>query len=388
MALKFEEVILHDKQGDFLKVKHLRLFGTNEEIGHKLGEIARNQHQIQRPRFLNAHKHSCQHNYLEKNYPIHLNRMRGFANAYDDDIYKTEYDYTCFGNPLNFLACSAVFYPPIYTETQTGIISRNLDLPTISFSEIIAGKQFANEKPAMSNPYIIEIYPDEGYSSLITLSFELYGLALDGINSEGLSVVHLHADNIRAEAYRPSMEFGVGINEMLVVQLLLDNCKTVDEAKEFLWCNKHYYMLLPTHFLIADRHGKSFVWEYPLEHNKEFVIEGNSEIQIITNFPLHKYPNPNTFPTSKDKSCPFDRFMTLYNAIKNEKGKISVNKMKEINSKVFITDDMFAEKPSFPDRTIYHNLYDTNKKTMEISFYRMEHNDLQLRTDYYKFELK
>jgi len=40
MALKFEEINVHDKQGDYVQVKHLRLFGTNNEIGYKLGELA------------------------------------------------------------------------------------------------------------------------------------------------------------------------------------------------------------------------------------------------------------------------------------------------------------------------------------------------------------
>ena len=112
------------------------------------------------------------------------------------------------------------------------------------------------------------------FSAQTLLSFEVFGLALDGINSESLSVVHLHADNNYIEDYKPNKEYGVGINEMLVVQLLLDNCKNVDEAKEFLLCNKHFYMLIPTHLLISDKHGKSFVWEHTLDHNKEIIIDG------------------------------------------------------------------------------------------------------------------
>lgn len=388
MALKFEEDIIHFKKDDFIKVKNIRLFGTNEEIGFKLGEIAKMQHSVSRFKNSDSLKNKYQKKYLRNNYPVHYSRMNGMAKAYGEDIETTEYDFTCFGNPLSINACSAVFYPPEFTETKTGILSRNLDLPTISFSEMISAENVADEPSAMSNLYVIEIYPDKGFSSLMNLSFELYGLGLDGINSEGLAVTHLYADKVNARSYKPSAEYGLGINEMLAVQFLLDCCKTVDDAKELLLCNKHFYILLPTHFLIADKNGKSFVWEYSPEHNKEYIIDNNSEIQIITNFLLHQYPDPMTFPESKERSCPFDRYITLDKAIKNEKGKISTNKMKEINSKVFISDDMFAEEPVYPERTIYHNLYDTLNKSMEISFYRKDEYKQALRTEYYNFRLK
>ena len=62
--------------------------------------------------------------------------------------------------------------------------------------------------------------------------------------------------------------------------------------------------------------------------------------------------------------------------------------IKKINSKVFIQDKMHLTKQKEPVRTIYHNLYDTTKKSMEISFYRKDVGEKQLRTDYYKFMLK
>lgn len=388
MTLKFEEKVIHDKEGDFVTVKNICLFGTNEEIGFKLGEIAKKQHTIIRNKNSDSLKNRCQKKYLSNNYPVHYSRMKGMAKAYSQDIDNTDYDFTCFGDPLGVNACSAVFYPPEFTETKTGILSRNLDLPTISFSEMMTGVKNVDEPSAVSYIYVVEIYPDKGFSSLINLSFELYGLGLDGINSEGLTVTHLYADKVNSESYKPSNEYGMGINEMLTVQFLLDNCKTVEDAKELLLQSKHFYLQLPTHFLIADKIGNSFVWEYSPEHNREYIIDGNSGIQIITNFLLHQYPSPMTFPISKDRSCPFDRYNTLDKAIKNEKGKISVNKIKEINSKVFISDDMFAEKPPFPNRTIYHNLYDTLNNSMEISFYRKDDDKRSLRTEYYKFRLK
>jgi predicted choloylglycine hydrolase len=387
MALDFKEHIVHKQEGDFSLVKNIQLFGTNEEIGFKLGEIAKINHSISKLKNIDVIKNNCQKIYIKANYPIHYQRMTGLAKAYGEDINKTSFDFTCFGNPLANNACSAVYYPPRFTKNKTGILSRNADLPLTSFSEIITGKKDSDENPAASNIYITELYPDKGYSSLIVLSFELFGLGLDGINSEGLAVTHLHADTINTNNYKPTLEYGVGINEMLTVQFLLDNCKTVEDAKELLLCNKHYYMLLPLHFLIADRFGNSFIWEYSPQHNKEFIINSNNEIQIITNFPIHQYQNPANFPENEDKSCPFERYKTIKQATETDE-LISIEQIKKINSKVFIQDKMFLTKQKEPVRTIYHNLYDTTKKSMEISFYRKDVGEKQLRTDYYKFMLK
>ena len=384
MTLKTKNEIIHRQKGDFSIVRNLQLFGTNEEIGFELGKIAKHQHNIARTQNTDTLKHNAQKKYLKENYPIHYSRMRGLAKAYSEDIDTTKFDFTCLGNPMSVNACSAAYYPPSVTESGAGILSRNLDLPTISFSEMITGISDTGT-PAVSNIYIVEMYPDRGYSSIVNLSFELYGLGLDGINSEGLTVTHLYADSVNAEEYRPAREYGVGINEMLAVQLLLDNCKTVDEAKETLLYNKHFYLLLPTHFLIADRFGKSFIWEYSSRHNKEYITDGNDKTQIITNFLVHEFPDPDNFPESKDSSCPFHRYTILKKSVEDSGGKHSTDEIKEINSRVFIKDDINSQNKV---RTIYHNIYDTGTKSMEISFYRKDNGRQQLRTPYFKFRLE
>lgn len=385
MALKFEQQIIHQMDGDYARVIHLKLSGSLEEIGMKLGEIARNQHGIKKTLNPNSLKNTCQIKYMRQNYPIHYRRMKGLANAYSEILEDTHYDFTCFGAPLDEVTCSAVYYPPDTTVFENGILSRNADLPTVSRLTSSNGLSSLNVK-APSFLYVIEMYPDQGFASLVNLSFELYGLGLDGINSEGLVVTHLNADVVKTSLYKPSREYGVGINEMLVVQMLLDSCRTVDEAKEILLSNKHFYMLLPTHLLIADKQGGSFVWEYSPQHNQEYIINRYSGVQIITNHPIHEYPNPDAFPASKEKSSSFERFRTIKNAIENEE-ILSIETIKKINSRVFIRDEMFINPPQRSVRTIYHNVYNTHQKTMEISYYRKDNGIQQLRTEYFKFGL-
>jgi hypothetical protein len=36
---------------------------------------------------------------------------------------------------------------------------------------------------------------------------------------------------------------------------------------------KKSYSFNPVHYLVADRHGKGFVWEYSQHRNREYIIE-------------------------------------------------------------------------------------------------------------------
>lgn len=60
MALKFEEFNVHNKQDDYVQIKHIRMFGTNYEIGNKLGELAKKRHSVQMPRWASATKRNSQ----------------------------------------------------------------------------------------------------------------------------------------------------------------------------------------------------------------------------------------------------------------------------------------------------------------------------------------
>src|SRR5574344_296809 len=174
-------------QFKFGKFKHLKIQGNNREIGFQLGRIAKNEYGIERPVIPDQEKLSCQRDYIKCNYPIHFEKMQGFAQAYGEALETSLVDYTCFGNPLGGIACSAVFYPPSITKERNGVLSRNLDFPINSGT--------------LSNPYVLELRPDTGYASLGILSFDLFGLQLDGINSEGLAVAHLQANEVEEEKY-------------------------------------------------------------------------------------------------------------------------------------------------------------------------------------------
>ena len=111
---------------------------------------------------------------------------------------------------------------------------------------------------------------------------------MDGINEAGLAVALL-ADN---ESPDPEPTGGpqVGLAEQQIVRYLLDTCATVDEAKEALLLAKQYYFFVPCHFVVADRSGRSFVWEHSAAHNREAIVEGDrfaAGRTVCTNHLLH-----------------------------------------------------------------------------------------------------
>ncbi len=251
-----EDLVLKNRQNS-IEVRHLVLKGTNYDIGVKLAHIAKERHSIKHNISKDPFLTLCQKKYLEINYPIHLERMKGFSHAYGSDLSDNSIDFSMLGNPVDNISCSAIYYPPGSTESSHGILSKNLDFNTKG----MFGRQ--SDCGALSKPYIAEIYPDKGYSSLIIFSYELFGQSLEGINSEGLIVTHLADCETPGESSKEAtLRHSIGINEMQSIQLLLDTCSNVEEAKKALLINKHYYMMVPVHLLIGDKYGNSFIWEF------------------------------------------------------------------------------------------------------------------------------
>lgn len=354
----------------YSKASHIVIKGSNEEIGYQIGKLAI-KHGI-KP--LSSEKHNIsryQNEYMRREYPIHFDRMRGYSSAFNLNIDNYDYDFSIFGTPIGGKTCSAVYYPPADTTIGKGVISRNLDFclyddPDSPFKKI----------------YILELHPEIGYSSVSCLCMETFGQSLEGINSEGLSVVHL-ADGETAELFPDGCRghSGIGFNEFLPIQLLLDTCADVKEAKEALLRNRHYYFNVPVHFLIADRHGESFIWEFSSTRNREFIINGSGKKQIITNFLLSNYDSYSALPkVTLDTTCPFNRYRTLNEATSKHNGKFLIDDIKNINALV-----RFRKANT---RTLAHSIYVPEKRELNISFYLKDSEyskETLIMSEYFKF---
>ncbi|MCW8926060.1 MAG: carcinine hydrolase/isopenicillin-N N-acyltransferase family protein, partial [Xanthomonadales bacterium] len=267
---------------DEIHLSHMVIEGTNEEIGYQLGRLAKEVHNICKSSDMDRPVIVSQYDYIKANYPEHYARMIGFAAAYGHCLDDQYLDFSFFGEVPGGTACSAVYYPPAITTTGCGSLSRNLDFSIPS--------DIRNPSFPFKHSYLVEMHPESGYASISLFCFEVFGLALEGINSEGLTVIHLADKDTQFD--HENLATGAtaeGFNEFLPVQFLLDTCSTAKEAKEALQRTEHYHVAFATHLLVADKEGNSFVFEYsPDGTNKVFVQGSKTNPQKITNFQLNR----------------------------------------------------------------------------------------------------
>jgi len=372
-AIRQDRVIAGGPE-DFMEVRHLVLAGTNEEIGRALASLAIERFRLEAHVSTDRLRTRVQRRYIEMNYPILHDRMRGVASAFgkrlDDDGWNfSGLDYLLGPPP----GCSVVYYPPGVTADGKGVVSRNYDYGT---GTALDEWPEPGELPASSRPYLVEMHPDRGYASMALYSFDLLSGVMDGINSAGLTVT-LQADDELEPDYPsdPTEDSSVGLDECQILRLLLDTCASVEEAKEALLFTKQYYMFLPSHYLIADRHGESFVWEYSHAHNREHIVQSPGRPLISTNFRLHQYLDGANPPSAEQASGVCGRYAELAKGIAAERGKLT----EDVIGKTHRAVDMVLPGALYggktPIRTLWHALYFPDRRKVRVSFYLGEEPD-------------
>lgn len=370
MPLFHQETTIHASDNG-LRVRHVELRGTNRDIGYCLGRMAVDRYTLHRQiagddplRIRNQHKHQ------QQNYPEHYERMKGVAEAFGVSLDDGSCDCSGIVYQKREFGCSSVYFPGRTTASGAAMLGRNFDFPAAVVSE----------------PYVFEVYPDQGYPSLYLCSFDLLGGVLDGINSEGLTVAVLADDESAGICpAEPNGGLHVGLHELQIMRYLLDRCRSVEEAKEALLSLKHSYGRIPVHYHIGDRSGPSFVWENSYTTNRYFILDGGDKPQAVTNFLLHRHPSADDLPD--DQAAPHGMYKR-YIALQRELTRQATYTDSEIKS---ILSCAHACHPDiYPFRTLWCSLYNTRDNRLDVSFYAGENpqGDTPLRTGEYRFQLK
>ncbi len=357
--MRFEKKLITSFQNE-IRLSHIIAEGTNESIGGGLGALAKTDHNIDKSTKINSAIIESQYDYLRNHYPEHYARMSGFAKAYGKTLNDYDYDFSFFGQALNGTACSAVYYPPAITCNKHGYISRNLDF---SIPKDFKNK---NSRFPFKHTYILEMYPESCYPSISLFCFELFGLAFEGINSEGLSVIHLaDADTRIDHETLATNQTQRGFNEFLPIQYLLDTCSTADEAEKALRKVEHYHVAIPVHLLIADKQGNSFVFEYSPDGSKKVFVQGNIASPLkVTNFQLNRLSDTTMTKKMESRSTEngLDRYRVLEEQIDQVQFPITEKSIQEINTNVYV----HADHEDQPERTLFHCTYDTTSCSVKI----------------------
>ena len=365
---RYKETVIAGGPDKFAKVRHVILKGSNFDIGKKIGELAKQNGTPIMPsddHVMNRAKRV----YMAKNYPILHERMKGVADAYGLNFADDSYDFTGLFQPqMAPPGCSVTFYPAGYTATGHEILSRNYDFIT---GDITGRRPKEGRLAMMARPFLFEIYPDQGYSSLSLCAFEYLGGVLDGINSEGLVVSILAEEESGNKVGRePGNE--VGMHELMSMRYLLDNCKNVEEAKEALLSLKHYYSFIPCHYIIGDKTGKSFIFEFSPTRNRSYVIDGDGP-QCVTNHLVFHHPKIDEIPET-GLGWSLRRYKMLDEAISAEK-KFTLEEIASINKSVAVPPNVPGNPQYAPGRTLWYAQYDLDKLTLTVKFYLGEKPD-------------
>jgi predicted choloylglycine hydrolase len=383
-----QERIVAGSPDDFMMVRHIVLRGSNYAIGKKIGEILSENGESRILPSNDRRRNKLQLRYMAENYQILYERMKGLADAFGISVDDDAYDLSSLPQLHVFgPGCSAVYYPGDFTENGHGIMSRNFDFTS---GTIMGTRPQGNQMPALARPYIFEIYPDQGYASISICAFELLGGVLDGINSEGLTVA-IFADDETATEFGLHPCQGIGLNELQSMRYLLDNCRNVEEAKDAMLYQKHYYSFVPCHYLVADGEGNSFVFEFSGIRNGASIVEGAGP-QCITNHLLSKYGSADELPKDSQLST-YQRYRTLSEAIATA-GRFGLEEIISINSSVAVPPTALGSETRVPGRTLWHSIYDIDDRSLQVKFYLGERPDAAAEdraileyTPYLRFEL-
>jgi len=374
-----------------LEVRHLVLRGSNEQIGKALAEIAKQRYGLRLEPAQDPMRERALRTFLERNDRILLDRMRGVAAAYGKSIDDDRWDFSALGFVDLKAGCSIVHLPPSSTANGKSVVSRDYDFTTgnISWGFLEPGKLHPTARP-----YLLELHPDRGYASMSMVAYDLLSGVLDGINSEGLTVTLALDDDIFENGMEPTKDPAVGLGELQTLRLLLDTCASVDEAKRALMATKQYYQYVPVHYLIADRFGNAFVWEYSLVHNKEYFVESPGEPLVMTNFTLHTHLESDGKPPTPDDARPVcKRYAYL-------RDKLSVRNLDDTTIREFheSCDAQLASAADTtrpPVRTLWHAFYYPEDRRVRVSYYLGEEPNpddarhiKQIRSDYVEFKLQ
>jgi predicted choloylglycine hydrolase len=213
----------------------------------------------------------------------------------------------CSGNDLKPLGCTCFSA----MDSSCRIFGRNFD-----YDHHIALILFAHAPNAYSSISVTDI-SYLGFSASSTLEEiknssiknRIPYCTLDGQNEKGVSAGLMSVPFVQPP-YDPGKK---NLACCDIIRLVLDYAASTDEAVSLISQYNFKDEKYPSHYLIADRNGKSAVIEFV---NKELkVIRNNEPFQVATNFIITG--------SSAPQSTNCWRYNKVYSALKNANGNIN-----------------------------------------------------------------
>lgn len=371
-----DEVVLKKGPGAYMEVRHITIKGSNEEIGRALADIAREKYGTQLVKYADPVYARARVEYMKNNYPIMLERMKGVAGSYGVDPNTTDLDTSALYYWRSAPACSAVFFPAAVSAEGRNFYVSNRDYYLASMSEVMGGQRKPGEEDFSARVFVVELYPDKGYSSIGVGILDLLSINIDAVNSAGLAVAVLQDDTLGMDRSSQDLSRIDGLYIYQLVRLIIDTCATVDEAKEAILTNKITMALLPAHFMVMDRSGKSFIYERSVKDSADMIVDGQADAPYpVTNHSIYDYPAVDKLPAPLDDDYDtFNRYRRLAGYIASHPGKYSVKDGGDAMALVYgrVQEASEGGHHDLPLRTLYTALVDIDSSSMSIKFYERD----------------
>lgn len=374
-AVLKNDILLNRDSYSYSEVRHIILKGTNEQIGKALGEISKKDYNVKPSKFTDPIYAKARLAYMDKNYPVFYERMKGVAEAYGVSIDLADLDLSVLPYDAGSLGCSVVYFPPSVTYNGHSIACRNLDFRTASLDKLLGKTDVSNQTDMLARTYVMELYPEKGYSNLVIGGHDLMGFFFQGLNSQGLAI-ELQVDESPLVVTTP---FGgaraSGLSDLLAARMILDTCKSVEEAKLVLLNNRIYFPFIGIHFLIYDKNGNSTIAEFLAKEDSVHFTDASDSVRVMTNHPVCLYPTPDTYPKPDANVGYYDsflRFKTLTEITSNHQGKFSEKDMIDVLRSVYAEvyyGTLLSENEKIPERTVVNSLLDLTNGTISARFY-------------------
>lgn len=277
---------------------HPRVKGSYYEMGYKYGSILYEQGFTvpeQTSEKLDFGRKSEKE--VRRFFPEILEQIKGFADAC----------HTSYENLVAFILTIGAFK----AEPMCSAFA------TFNGSDVVFGRNydFYYRFKEYTGSYLT--CPKEGYSSVG--HSDIFVGRDDGVNEKGLAIA---ITGIEEKIVKP------GINFILAVRYVLDKCASVKEGVKTL-SDAHFSTT--NNYLLADKGGNMAVVEASPDRVRVRRPEEGDSFIVCTNHFLH----PEMLEMEKQKERCWDsmpRYTTIYNALKQQDGKIDVKTAQKILS--------------------------------------------------------
>lgn len=376
-----DEIIIPMENGTVTELRHIVLKGNNTQIGTALGEIAQKDYGVTSlKKYADPIYGKARQEYMARNYPSMRDRMKGIAMSYGLSQDNATFDTTTLIYDTGSLDCSMVYFPPETTLNGHAITSRNFEWFLVPMDVYIDKTEEGTGNVMFSRNFLIEIYPDHGYSTMAIGGMELNSV-IDGLNSEGLGISLLEDEGMEPVLETPiAGDRTSGIMSIQITRLVLETCRTVEEAKEAFLVNKEFLPIGGVHYMVYDSQGNSTIIEWNRSDGNLYFTDGNSDKpNIMTNHPMYKYSKYSLENLSEEKNPlsyydPYDtinRYITLYNITSSHKGKFSEEDAAEVLGAVEGNTALPVEgaMTPLPINTIWNVILDLTDRSLKMKFF-------------------